>query len=252
MSRISRYLKRVLLTIIPHNYHLQALINNKIVFKCNSTIQSGPFKGILFNSKNVPMLLGTYEKELQHILYKIIEKPFQVIINIGAHEGYYVIGLATKLTESKIIAFESDSNRRNKILNDSIKNQAESRVQLYSYCDTLSLKNSINKDQSCCIIIDIDGGEGILLDPNTIPELENCFILVECHDFVYDGITEIIKQRFNKSHFITEINQRRRNVEEFPLEMPKMFNYLFNKNIVQSMSEYRPEKNNWMILEPLK
>ncbi len=76
-----------------------------------SIVLDGPFRGLnyLVENNTVPThkLLGTYEKELWPIIEEIIARDYRTIIDIGAAEGYYVVGLAQRMPEARVVAFEA-------------------------------------------------------------------------------------------------------------------------------------------------
>ena len=92
----------------------------------------------------------------------------------------------------------------------------------------------------------------ILLDPQIIPKLRKCYILVELHDFIYSEIGQIITERFKQSHKITEIWSRKRTMADFPIKKPAPFfsAILLRKYFVHLMYEYRSERMRWFYLEP--
>jgi len=49
-------------------------------------------------------LLGTYEKELQDAIRALEKKRFGRIINVGAAEGYYAVGLARNFPNVPVVA----------------------------------------------------------------------------------------------------------------------------------------------------
>ena len=77
---------------------LEAAVN----LACNGRVASGPFAGmrhgdIAVGSVLTVKLLGTYEKELWPIIDQIIATAYPLIIDIGAAEGYYAVGLAMRI-----------------------------------------------------------------------------------------------------------------------------------------------------------
>ena len=59
-------------------------------------VLSGPFKGLKMRQKfpTKPMLLGVWEKELSFIWDSLGNQRF--IVDVGAAEGFYAVGLAQK------------------------------------------------------------------------------------------------------------------------------------------------------------
>lgn len=66
---------------------------------CGGVILSGPFKGLMYPRESVgsawaPKLLGTYESELSPTIERIVSGGYRSVVDIGAAEGYYAVGLA--------------------------------------------------------------------------------------------------------------------------------------------------------------
>ena len=125
-------------------------------------VVSGPFKGLRLPQKSPtkPMLLGVWEKELSFI-WDSLQKPIY-IIDVGAAEGYYAVGLAKKFPEKKIIAFEMSS--QNKILlQKSIRENSVNNVEVYGKCEFSNLNSLGLKLDNSILIMDCEGYEIELL-----------------------------------------------------------------------------------------
>jgi hypothetical protein len=67
-----------------------------------TTVLHGPFAGLMYPrdlllaqaDAPIAKLLGTYEQELHPVFEEVIAKQPRTIIDIGAAEGYYAVGLA--------------------------------------------------------------------------------------------------------------------------------------------------------------
>lgn len=189
-------------------------------------VAKGPFKGMLLginsswsSGDTCSKLLGTYEEELHPILSAVTKTAYPLVIDIGCAEGYYAIGFALTMPTSKIIAFEISEKSRQICRSIAELNGVSERIEIKSECTPESLKpviKTITKDGDHPFIkIDVEGCEYELLDPEVIPALKQCDILVECHDFARPNLTPILLQRFSKSHEISMIKQAGRNPLEF-------------------------------------
>ena len=86
----------------------------------NGTIKGGPFAGMRYpatecGSALLPKLLGTYEREIAPIFAEIKALQPDLLIDIGAAEGYYAVGCLDANLVPKVVAFELDS-RAQKII----------------------------------------------------------------------------------------------------------------------------------------
>ena len=67
-----------------------------------TTVLNGPFRGMKYLSRAycsavLPKLLGTYECELIPAIDRLARSDADRIVDIGAAEGYYAVGLALKV-----------------------------------------------------------------------------------------------------------------------------------------------------------
>lgn len=87
-------------------FHLLKLNDFKVL--------NGPFKDLIYYSseslafENFKKIIGTYEMELHPILYQLFKKKYDIIIDIGSAEGYYVVGFARKWPEAQIFAYDNN------------------------------------------------------------------------------------------------------------------------------------------------
>lgn len=216
---------------------------------------SGPFKGMKYvessiASAHLPKLLGTYELELHPYIEKICKKNIQNIVNVGAGEGYYAVGLAIRNPDAEINAFETSIQGRSLIRKMAEMNGVNSRMTINGLCDAKALSDSIPEIGRSLIFMDIEGGEAVLLDNYIIPKLNRCSIVVELHDLNINGIGEIISARFKSSHKISEIWQRERFFEDLQIPISGMYSLIPKRYFVEAMNEYRFARMRWFHLEP--
>src|SRR2546423_8930110 len=80
-------------------------------------VQAGPFKGMRYSTDTVgggyiPKLLGIYERELHAFVRDLAALNIREVINIGAADGYYAVGLARQNPATRVIAFEAEQRGR--------------------------------------------------------------------------------------------------------------------------------------------
>jgi len=108
-------------------------VANKLPILSGGTVLSGPFAGMRFGdgrsqSEIMPKLIGSYECELHDIVESLIKLRFTTIINVGAAEGYYAVGMAVKCPQAKVVAFEMDDTQAEYCRSTAILNSVERRV----------------------------------------------------------------------------------------------------------------------------
>ena len=81
-------------------------------FANNPVVQSGIFKNLrypkIYSYMSVifPKLMGIYEKQLHKPISEFKKNNYDTIINIGASEGYYAVGMALCFPQSKVAAID--------------------------------------------------------------------------------------------------------------------------------------------------
>lgn len=94
--------------------------------------------------------------------------------------------------------------------------------------------------------MDIEGGEMELLSPRVCDALQCWAFIVELHEFIRPGSSEILLERFRASHLITVVRTQERTREDYPLKMP-----LWTSIKIWLMNEGRPGPMEWMVGIPL-
>jgi hypothetical protein len=189
-------------------------------------VAGGPFKGMVYSGEAIgsasdPKILGTYEAELTPTILKWSSIPFQTIIDVGAAEGYYAVGAALLWPRAKVIAFESNEQGRSLLSRMATLNGVDSRTEIKGHCDCDQLQQALQGKSSILLIMDVEGAERELLDPDKVPGLMQAYIMVEIHDDIDRGVGESVKSRLQPSHEVTEVWTKPRSILDFP--QPRSF-----------------------------
>jgi hypothetical protein len=216
-------------------------------------IVRGPFKGakLLWPAcHDAPYTLGTYELELAEVIERLIAAEFDHIIDIGAAAGVYVIGFAQRCPRAKVTAYEALPEMRETLLKNIQANGVEERVSIRGMCEPADLATNLNSAGRTLLIIDVEGYEIHLLDPQQVPGLQNATILVETHDFCVPDCTDHLRNRFATTHQVTTYTSRQRTLEDFPYRWMTHFGPPMRRAAIRQMCEYRPGTQQWLLLEP--
>src|SRR5271166_5203781 len=94
--------------LIPFRLHPGPYIVGLVESRTHATVQAGPFRGMRYidqshSSSLIPKWLGLYERELHDCIEEAIASPFQTVLDIGAAEGYYAVGLALRMHDARVI-----------------------------------------------------------------------------------------------------------------------------------------------------
>lgn len=184
-------------------------------------VQAGPFKGMKYvpiipNHALIPKLLGIYEQELHPCLAGILERGYDVVVDVGSAEGYYVVGLARLLPRALIHGFDIELRERQLCRAMAAANGVAERVTVEGRCDPAVLQSLI--ERRTLVIVDIEGAEIELLDLARAPKLAAADLLVEIHD--HDRTARIgnaIQAHFAGTHELTVIPSAPRRAEDHPL-----------------------------------
>lgn len=170
--------------------------------------------------------------------------------NIGAAEGYYACGFAAAMPSVQVTAFEAVVRGRYLLQGTVDRNGLSGRVIVKGLCDADELDICLSAARgSVLVVCDAEGYEYELLDPERVMRLGRAAILVEVHDFAMDGLSELLKQRFSKSHIIEEVHPRPRRREDFPIKVARM-RWMPERYFNSFTSDSRPQDNFWLWMLP--
>lgn len=218
-------------------------------------VVAGPFKGMaltlspLSSRRLLGYVLGTQELELAEPLEEIRARGYRTILNIGAADGYYTLGLAMRCLATRVVAFEMLSELRRVIEAGAMKNEVLARVRLSGRCDVADLRRELEQSAGPALVfMDIEGGELELLDPAAVPALTSTDILVETHDFAAPGCTEAITSRFEATHDVRRYTSRTRVLADFPQGFLPLLPRVLPRLALDLMDEHRPETQHWLFM----
>lgn len=217
-------------------------------------VQTGPFTGMTILPKVTwgdgdiaAKLLGLYEDELHRFLIDASLKHPDLVINVGCAEGYYAIGMARLLPDSKVIAVDINDVCAAICQENSDANQTTNVSVVKQEVDATWLNQALSSSTNPMVIMDCEGAELDLLDLDTVPELAKSLILVECHDCITAGITETLMQRFQKTHTMSLQDQTTKDVYQF-----SFLRDLSDCDKWALVHEGRPSTMSWLYLTPKK
>lgn len=189
-------------------------VNSIVIARCDSCVIAGPFKGLRYIDRAncsalAPKLLGTYEQELHAAVAEIISNQYDDLIDIGAAEGYYAVGLAVKMPKTRVHAFDIDTSACENLKTLAALNQTQEKLTINEECSFDTLQSFAGR--KCVVICDIEGAELQLLDPISAPALRQFDILVEIHDGPNSTlICDTLTQRFEGTHNLCFIDYQER------------------------------------------
>jgi hypothetical protein len=218
-------------------------------------VVAGPFRGMrmklspLSSRHHLGYILGSQELELRDPIERIIAQRHSKILNIGAADGYYAVGLALRSHRSRVLAFEALPELHPVIMETARANGVADRVIVFGACGIEELRHHLNDPiERPLILMDIEGGESKLLDPATVPQLTSCDILVETHDAFIPGCTDLLINRFRATHEIFRYVARPRALSDYPADFLPLLRRWFPRFAVELMHERRAGEQQWLYL----
>ncbi|MBI3483875.1 MAG: methyltransferase [Acidobacteria bacterium] len=211
-------------------------------------VQSGPFRGMKYikramGSALLPKLVGSYEAELYGAMETAIARDFERVVNIGCGEGYYAVGLARRLPQARVWAFDTDGAARTACQKLAKENGVAERVQIEGACGPEELRKLTA--EPALVVCDCEGYELELLTPENIAQPRACEIIVELHDSVDATISKTILARFSATHQAQVYEQTTRDPRAYP-----GLNGLSAEHQRLAMDEFRPAGIRWAYLRP--
>lgn len=220
------------------------LLENQLVERSGDRVLSGPFKGMVYagrsseGSRN-PRLIGCYEASLAPVIEEIVTGGYQTVVDIGAAEGYYAIGLAMRMPHVQVFARDTDIKAHAACKELAAANGVSDRVQIGGALNHGDFARLL--EGRTVIICDTEGAEEQLLDPNAAPALRQADILVEVHEGMKTGRVDLLMQRFDASHHIRRIERR---LDDSSL--PAWTNGLSDLDRLLLMWEWRSTPTPWL------
>jgi hypothetical protein len=244
----------VIRSVVPERFRPIGYLTHLARTRTNCTVRRGPFQGMRYvhisqGSAYIPKLLGIYERELAPYIERSIERQPRLVVDLGAAEGYYAIGMARRVALAHVVAFEKEGEGQNALREMARLNGVNHRVTVYGRCEPHDLDSVLGDESEAIVICDVEGYEEKLLDPARVPALQRLPILVELHDFLIPTVTQLLSQRFSGTHNITQISQEDRSEFDFPwrtlgtLLLPRSY-------MDWAVSEWRPVRMAWLWMEP--
>lgn len=216
-------------------------------------VQDGPFKGMKLpdlgfwdKRDHIGKLLGFYEAELHTAIYDTLTKNHDCFVNIGCGDGFYAVGYALS-TSAQIFAFDTSPDAQALCKICAEENGVLGRIQIGGSIDAFMLQNVLSKYKNPLLLIDCEGCEFYLMQPNLVPALENANFIVEAHNFVHPNIVNTLVERFRETHKIKLISEGPRD--------PNSSTFLRNRHgLIRwlAISEDRPETMEWFLGTPVR
>jgi hypothetical protein len=250
MRQLRKTLKNVLKSIAPRAVYPSSLLRRSVQRSTSSTVLAGPFRGMKYLPYStygayIPKLIGTYEREIASALERELDAAPGHVIDVGGAEGYYAIGVLTRLPGARVTVFEMSEPARTAIGELARLNGVTARLDVRGRCEPADLEACLSQTGATLVIMDVEGFEAELLNPVVCPHLAQADVLVEVHDFKVEGCSARVLAQLQETHRPTVLRQAPRSLSEYPLRSvwPRLFPGAVMK---YGLSEFRPDDNWWI------
>lgn len=214
-------------------------------------VLTGPFVGMKLPpidawgaNDRAPRLLGTYEADLHAALETEIARLPDWVLNIGAADGYYAVGLARRLPNAKIVAYDLLPAALEATRQSAMRNGVapQFRFEPGFGPDTMPKREP---GQKTFMFFDCEGCELALVEKFAMSDFAETSLLIESHDFIVPGIGDRLVAHFAPTHRGVKIREAGRNPNAFAM-LQKMGS--FERWL--AVTEDRPETMDWIWLVP--
>ncbi len=225
-----------------------------LISHCGTAVMGGPFKGLRYNETcllshgNTQLLLGTYEIELHPWLEQVLSNKYERIVDIGAAEGYYAVGMAMR-TATVVDAYETAGPVRRMCREMARLNGVNDLVRVHSWCDSKTLRKL--NGRRCLILSDCEGYETELFTTEIVPAIAQSDLIIELHDRGQSpGTTRrILENRLCNTHSLSCVRFGSHDVAEFP--QLTALSFLSEDDVRKAISEAaRDADQEWMFAIP--
>jgi hypothetical protein len=201
-----------------------------------------------FGSALYPKLTGTYESELHADLRRLLLTKYDIVVDIGAAEGFYAVGLAKVLSGVPVMAYDISERARCNCRQLAQLNGVSAQVTIQEYCDSKEL--TVLCDGRCCLIVcDCEGFERYLFDAESVAVFRRTSLLVEVHDCFYPGTGQRLLEVFGPTHDVRRIDAVN-IVEKIKLLSAEVLRRVPLSILDTIVDEHRPAGMYWLIFEP--
>ena len=225
------------------------LISNTIIAAHKTHVLQGPMKGLEYVANTsegclAARLIGCYEQPLLPFIEEAINTDYKNVVNIGCSDGYYAVGMARRMPNSKMWAYDINQAAQDACTELAQKNNVSERIEIGALFGPEDFAQFANK--KTLVMCDIEGAEQELLDPQLAPDLVGMDIIVESHECIIKGLTQTLLDRFSVTHEITLIQDTGQRHFEV---LPKDYEKWANLDQLVATWEWRSGPTPWLVMK---
>ena len=131
-------------------------------------------------------------------------------------------------------------------------NGVDQHVTIHGKAGTAELQAALDRFRAPLLVIDVEGGEDMLLEPGAVPALASATILVEIHHWIREDFTRELLDRFSTTHHIRTVDSRLRTVADLPATPPWFLRTCRRRALQRLVEENRGPFMQWALMTPLR
>jgi precorrin-6B methylase 2 len=212
------------------------------------TVMGGPFAGMQYVERAtegalLPRLIGAYESELHPHLERFAAAGVDTVIDVGCAEGYYAVGLARMLPGATVHARDIDEKALAACADLAARNGVSDRVVLGGKFEPQDFEAF--SGPKVLVMVDAEGAEVDVLQPDLAPALKGMNVIVETHDIYRRGALATLMERFADSHDIVRVDTGPKTTP-----LPAWLNQLGHLDQLLAVWEWRVLPTPWLVMTP--
>lgn len=224
------------------------MLANTYIAHEGTRIWGGPFAGMEYvgvasEGALIPRLLGTYESELHPHLAAIAAAGLDCVIDVGCAEGYYAVGLARMMPQVIVHAHDIDDRARALCTDLAARNGVDQRVIVGGEFRPQDFQAFAGR--RVLVMVDTEGAEVDILQPDLAPALAGMTIIVETHDVFRTDALATVRARFEATHDIVQVDTGTKHLTGPPWLLD--FNHL---DQLLAVWEWRLRPTPWLVMRP--
>jgi len=224
------------------------VLANTFIAHHGPRILGGPFAGMEYVSEAtegslIARLLGTYESELHPHLRALAEAGLDCVVDVGCAEGYYAVGLARMMPQVTVHAFDIDARARAACTDLAARNGVADRVVVGGEFAPDGFQAFAGR--RVLVMVDAEGAEVDILQPQMSPALAGMNVIVETHDLYRRGALATMIERFSPTHDIVRVDQQPKT-----FDMPPWLQGLPHLDQLLAVWEWRARPTPWLVMTP--
>jgi len=240
--------------LLERRIKLGSQLNNML----GGVIKYGPFTGLRLSplsywgaSDRASMLLGLYEREILDRLERI-PITHDVLIDVGAADGYYALGLLASGKTKHSYCFEASEVGQQVIQANALLNGLSSAITVLGIADSnfpslLARVYSVDLAR-CLVIVDVEGAEFEILTRTVFQELAGSFLVIELHMWMQNADEQVSRMLHNclEWYEVEFLTTTARDLSTFP----EISNWPDDDRWILC-SEGRRRQPKWLFLTPV-